>query len=84
MLSKLGLSPPVLNRNLKTVFGVKEKKIALLLCPSKGGPQQANASKTVPPLGKIRRWFYSLGSGNTAIDKDQGKGKLALSFTAGI
>ena len=49
------------NRNAETEFGVKEK-IALLLCQQRG-PQQANALTTVPPLGEIRRWFYSLGSG---------------------
>jgi len=34
----------------------------------------------VPALGRVRRWFYSLGSGIRirAVDKDQGRGKLAL------
>ena len=39
--------------------GEKGRFIAL---PGKGGSQQANALKTVPPLGEIRRWFYNLGS----------------------
>ena len=47
----------------KREFWVKEKKITLLLCQAKGGPQQANASETVPPLEGTRRWFYSLGIG---------------------
>ena len=37
----------VLNTNVETEFGVKEIKIALLLCQAKG-PQQANALKTAP------------------------------------
>ena len=68
---------------METEFGVKEKKIVLLLCQAVR-PEQANALKTVPPLGEIRRWFYSLGVRNKASDKDQGRGKLALSFKGGV
>ena len=33
----------------------------------------------MPPLGRIRRWFYSFGEWkNSTPDKDQGAGKLAL------
>ena len=35
-----------------------------MLCQAKEGHKQTNnALKTVPSLGEIRRWFYSLGSG---------------------
>ena len=37
-----------------------------------------------PPLGENRREFYSLGVNNRARDKDQGRGKLALFFKAGV
>ena len=70
VLPKLCLCPLSLNRNVETEFGVKEKKMALLLSHQRG-PQQANALKTVPALGKVGRWFYSLGVKNRAIDKDQ-------------
>ena len=36
LLLNLGLCPLVLNRNAKTKVGVKQKKIALLLCQAKG------------------------------------------------
>ena len=56
--------PSVLpNSNAETGFGVKQAKIASLLCQSTGGPQQAKALKTVPTLEGIQRWFCSLGSG---------------------
>ena len=41
-------------------FGQRRKNSFIAL-PGKGGLQWANASKTVPPLGEIGRWFYSLG-----------------------
>ena len=37
LLAKLGLCPLVLNRNLETEFWVKEKKIAFIALPGKGG-----------------------------------------------
>ena len=46
--------------------GDKNSFIAL---PGKGGSQQANALKTVPPLGEVGRWFYSLGSEKWGSDK---------------
>ena len=36
LLPKLGLCPPVPNRNMETQFGVKEKKIAFIALPGKG------------------------------------------------
>ena len=48
------------------------------------GPQQVNALKTVTTVEGIKRWFYGWGVENRAIDKDQGRGKLALSFKAGV
>ena len=36
LLLNLGLCPLELNRNAKTKVGVKQKKIALLLCQAKG------------------------------------------------
>ena len=35
VLLKLGLCPPVLNKNVEMEFWAKEKKIALLLCQAK-------------------------------------------------
>ena len=46
--------------------------------------QQANALQTVPPLGEMGRCFYSLGVKNRAAHKDQGRGKLVLSFKASV
>ena len=37
VLLKLGLCPPVLNRNAETEFWVKEEKIAFIALPGKGG-----------------------------------------------
>ena len=50
------------------------------------GTTAANAFKTVHPLEGVRRWFYSLGSGIKirAVDKDQGRGNLVLSFRDGV
>ena len=50
------------NRNSEAEFWAKEKKNSFVALPSKGGSKQANASKTVPCLGEIGKWFYSLGS----------------------
>ena len=60
MLPKFSLCLLVPNRNAETEFGVKEKKNSFIALPGKGG-QRANALKTVPLLGEIRRWFYGLG-----------------------
>lgn len=40
----------------------------------------------VPPLEGVRGWFYSLesGIGIRAVDKEQGRGKLALFLKAGV
>ena len=47
---------------------MKEKKIAFI----------AKALKTLPLLGEIRMWFYSLGVENRAADKEQGRGIVFL------
>ena len=60
--TKLGLYPLVLNKNVETELWAKEKKIALFLCQAKEATVD-NALKPVLPLGKIRSWFYGLGSG---------------------
>ena len=83
VLLKLGLCPPVLNTNMEMEFWVEGKKIALLFGRQRQ-PQQTNTLKTVSPLGENRRWFYSFGSRNKAVGRDQGRGKLALSFKAGV
>ena len=50
----------------------EQKGVALLLCQAKGGPQQVNAFKTVPPfLGSWKR-SYSFRMENGAEGKDQG------------
>ena len=86
LLLKLSLGLLLLNRNMETEFGVKEKKIALLLGQAKGvgRPHQANALKTVPPLGEMRGGFIVWGVENRTVDKDQGRGKFALSFKTGV
>lgn len=50
-LLKLGLCPPVLNRDAETVLGegLKNSFIAL---PGEEGSQQANALKSVPSIRK--------------------------------
>lgn len=83
LLPKPGFCPPLPNRNVETEVWVKGKKTALLLCQAKGATV-ATALKTVPPLEGFKRWFYSLGVENRAADKDQGRGKLALSSKAGV
>ena len=51
LLLKLGLCPAVLNRNSETEYWGKEGR--------QKRPQQANASKAVPSIGKNCREFYS-------------------------
>ena len=61
---------------------MEEKKIALLLCQTKGAAA-SYALKTVPTLGEIGRWFYSLGVKNRAANNGQYRCKLSLFFKAG-
>ena len=61
---------------------MKEKKTILLLLQR--GSQQANALKTVPPWERLGGGFIVWGVENRAIHKDQGRGKLALSFKSGV
>ena len=59
---KLGLCLPLL-LDRDSIWG-KGEKGSFIALPGKGGHSRlANALKTVPPLGEISRWFYSLGSG---------------------
>ena len=51
----------------------KGEKGSFIVLPGKGGSQQANALKTVLPLEGIRRWFYSLGVGETVPIKREWK-----------
>ena len=61
----------------------EKKKLALLLCQAKESTE-VNALKTVPSLGEIRKWFYSLEVENRAKDKDQGRYKNVFFFKAGV
>ena len=61
LLPELGFCSPVPNRNTNKILGEGENNSFIAL-PGKGGSQQTNASKTLPPLEEFRRWFYSLGS----------------------
>ena len=63
LLLELSLCLLVPKRDAETrVLGEGEKKNSFITLPGKGGSQQASASKALPPLGEIGRWFYSLGS----------------------
>ena len=76
-LPKLGLCPPMPNRNTETVLGEREKDSFYCFARQRR-PQQAKALKTLPLLGEIRMWFYSLGVENRAADKEQGRGIVFL------
>ena len=69
---------PVPNTNTDRVLGKGEKK-SLYCFARQRRPQQANALKTVPPLGETRRWAYSFAGENMATDKDQGEASLPSS-----
>ena len=66
-----GLEPGVAKRN------------SFIALPGRGRSQQASASKTVPPLGENKRWFFSLWVTNRAADKDQGRCTPAAFSKAG-
>ena len=51
-------------------FWVKEKKNSFIALPGKGGSQQANDVKTVPPIGKNCE-FYSKKKGNRFSGRNQ-------------
>ena len=50
---------------------VKEKKNSFIALPGKGGSQQDNALKTVPPLRKNCKEFYSKKEKNRFLDENQ-------------
>ena len=68
----------MLNRNVETEFGVKEKKIAFIALPGEEGHSRLMPSRLCPVLGENRRWSYSLELENRATDKGQGRCQLAL------
>ena len=61
----------------------KGEKDSFITLPGKGGHSKL---KMVPPLEGARGWFYSLesGIGIRAVDKEQGRGKLALFLKAAV
>ena len=67
------------------VFSEKEKDSFIAL-PGKGDHSRLMPSRLGTPWQRFWRWFYSLGSGIkiTAVNKDQGRGRLALFFKAGV
>ena len=66
-------------------FGVKEEKNTFIALPGRGGPQQANAGKTVPPtpLGKNCKEFYSTKEKNRFSYRNQEWDKRAFSLFGG-
>ena len=64
------------NRNV-TEFWVKQKKIAFIALPGKGGH-----SRLMPlmlfPIGREQEMFLHLGMKNRGANKDQGRYKLAF------
>ena len=58
------------------VLGEGEKELYCFARQS--GPWRAHALKTVPLLGEMRRWFYTLQSGKQGHRQVQGRGKLSL------
>ena len=67
-LLKLGLCLLVPHRNVETVLGGGEKNHFA----RQRRPQQANALKTVPSIGKYCGEFYSKRGKNRILDKNQG------------
>ena len=65
------------------IFFFEGEKDSFVALPGKGGSQQSNALKTVPLWKGLGGGFTVWQWKNRAIDKDQGRGKLALSFKAG-
>ena len=51
--------------------------------PDKGGSQQANALKIVPPIGKNCEEFYSEKEKNGFPDRNQGEGRHTFIFLSG-
>ena len=84
MLLKSGLCLPMPNRDVETEFGVKEKKNSFYCFARQRRPQQANALKTVPSIGKNCREFFSKKEKNRFSYKNQDWGRHAFFFIGGI
>ena len=78
LLLKLGLCPLVPKRK------VKEKKRAFIVGPGKVGHSRLVPKRLCPPWERWGDGFIFRGVENRAIDKDQGRGKLALLLKAGV
>ena len=61
----------------------KGEKNSFIALPGKGGPQQANALKTVPPAGKNLGEFYSKKEQNRFSERSQDADKDACFFLWG-
>ena len=61
----------------------KGEKHSFIALPGKGGPQQAYAFKTVPPIGKNCEEFYSRKEKNRFSDRNQHWDKHAFVFLCG-
>ena len=81
---KLGLCPPVPNRNVEIVLGKGKKKNRFTALPGKGGDSRLMPQRLGSPLGEIRKWFHSLGVENRATNKDQGRCRLSFFFRVGV
>ena len=54
-----------------------------MLCQQRG-PQKPNVLEAVPLLGDLGSGFIVWGVENWAVDKDEGRDQLALSFKADV
>ena len=69
---KFGLCPPVPKRNAETELWVKKKTNSFITFLGTGGSQESNALRTVSPIGKNVREFYSKKEKNRVLGKYQG------------
>ena len=83
LLPKVGLCPLVLNRNAEREFWEKEKKITYSFARQRSVTQE-NILKTLPHWERLGGGSMVWGVENRAIDKDQGRGKLALFLKASV
>ena len=68
MLPKLGLCPPVPDRNMETEFWVKEKKQFYCFARQRR-PQQSNPSKLCPPLRGDNKGFHRFSLEDRVLDE---------------
>ena len=78
-LSDFGLCPLVPNGNAETVWR-KGEKISCPALPGKGGSRQANALKTVAPIGKNFQEIYTKKEKDRFSDRNQDRDKRAFSL----